>query len=65
MPAKPLPVSSSTLARVASSMIGSPGIFISTMLMSGWCAGPTESQRKSPISGTVMSARTTKPSLLV
>ena len=46
-------------------MTGGPGIAISTIAMSSWPAGLTVSQRKSPISGMVTSARTSMPSLSV
>ena len=38
---------------------------INTMATSGWPTGPTVNQRKLPISGTVTSERTSKPSLFV
>ena len=63
VPAKPLPIRSSTSARVASSMIGSPGTGIRTMDISGWPTGPTESHRSGPYSGRLTSARISMPSL--
>jgi hypothetical protein len=38
---------------------------ISTTAMSSWPAGPTVSQRKSPISAIVTSERTSQPSFWV
>ena len=38
---------------------------MSTMATSGWPGGPTVSQRKLPISGTVTSLRTSKPTFSV
>ena len=46
-------------------MTGGPGMAISTIPISGCPGGPTVSQRKSPISGTVTSTRTSIPSLRV
>ena len=65
MPAAPLPISSRICSVVSASNTGGPGIAISTIEKSGWPAGPTVSQRKSPISAIVTSARTSKPSFSV
>ena len=46
-------------------MTGGPGIAMSTMAMSSWSRGPTDSHRKLPISGTVTSSRTSKPTFSV
>ena len=65
MPANPFDIRSRTSSAVASSITGAPGIAISTIDTSFWPGGPTVSQRKSPISGSVASARTSMPSLSV
>ena len=65
MPATPFAIRSSTCFLVVSSMTGGPGIAISASEKSSWPGAPTVSQRKSPSSGMVMSARTSKPTLLV
>jgi hypothetical protein len=44
---------------------GAPGMAMSTMAIWSWSRGPTDSQRKLPISGTVTSSRTSKPTLSV
>ena len=65
MPAKPLAMSVRTCSAVSASITGGPGMAISTIAMSGWPAGPTVSQRKLPISGSVTSERTSMPSFSV
>ena len=65
MPAKPLAIRSRTCSAVSASITGGPGMAISTIETSGCPAGPTVSQRKSPISGSVTSARTSMPSFSV
>ena len=46
-------------------MTGAPGMAMSTMATSSWSGGPTVSQRKLPISATVTSSSTSKPTLSV
>jgi hypothetical protein len=65
VPAAPLAISWRTCSDVSSSNTGGPGIAIRQTEKSGWLAGPTVSQRKLPISGSVTSARTSKPSFSV
>ncbi len=65
MPANPLAIRSRTCAAVSASITGGPGIAISVMAKSGCPTGPTVSQRKPPISGSVTSERISIPSLRV
>ena len=63
--AAPLAISSRTCSAVSGSNTGAPGIAIRTIETSGWPAGETASQRKSPISGSVTSDWTDMPSFSV
>src|SRR4051794_9953403 len=63
VPAKPFATRLRTWSPVAASITGGPGTAISTIETSSWPGGPTVSQRKSPISGSVASERTSKPTL--
>ena len=65
VPAKPFAIRVSTWPLVSSSITGGPGIAIRTIETSSWPGGPTVSQRKSPSSGRVTSARTSIPTLSV
>ena len=65
VPAKPLDMSSRTCSAVSPFITGSPGMAMSTIDMSSCPGGPTVSQRKSPISGSVTSARTSMPTFCV
>jgi hypothetical protein len=65
VPAKPFAMRLRTWSAVSGSITGGPGMAISTIETSSCPAGPTVSQRKSPISGSVTSARTSMPSFSV
>src|SRR5215813_4620052 len=63
--ANPLAIRFSTCFCVSSSITGGPGTVSRAIAKSSCPGGPTDSHRKSPSSGNEMSARTSKPILLV
>jgi hypothetical protein len=63
--AAPLAMRATICSRVSSSNTGGPGTAMSVTATSGWPGTPTLSQRKLPISGTVTSSRSSRPSFSV